>query len=140
MKRMRRKAILDVLQVTCHGKLEEGEDFHEALIRESNEKLGVTFTAKCQTDIELVEVSNIKTDKSWVITYAALIPSDRLGLIKNENGVGFLILRAEDVNEIIPITPDMKEQGAPDGKMAMFQDEIDAIKFAFARIGNCVVK
>jgi len=128
------------LQVTCHGKLEEGEDFYEGLIRESNEELGVAFTAACQADIELVEVGNVRNEKSWVITYAAQIPSDRLALIKKENGVGFLILRAEDVSDIVPITPDMKEHGAPDGKMAMFQDEIDAIKSAFAKIGNCIVK
>lgn len=128
------------LQVTCHGKLEEGEGFLPALVRESNEELGDAFTEACQKDMSLVEVANVRNEKSWVITYAALVPSIRLKLLNPGKDVaGFKSLTAKDVSEIIPITPDMKERGAPNGKMAMFQDEIDAIKDAFAKIGNCVI-
>lgn len=123
------------LQVSCHGGLEEGEDFLPALVRESTEELGDKFTRLCQNDVQLYEVVKVVDDKKHVVTYAAFVTEERLTMIEPGKDVGGLVYLSEaEVNQIIPIDPSMKENGAPDGKNAMFQDEIDAIKKAFGGI------
>lgn len=123
------------LQVSCHGKLEEGEDFYDALIRESYEELGDKFTGLCQNDVRLHIVAEVKDDKKHVLTCAAFVTEERLGMIEKGKDVGDLVYLSEaEVDQIIPIDPSMKENGAPEGKNAMFQDEIDAIKKAFRGI------
>lgn len=119
------------LQVSCHGKLEEGEDFYTALIRESKEELGSNFTKLCQNDVQLHKVIEVDDEKKHVVTYAAFVTEERLAMIEPGKDVGGLVYLSEaEVNQIIPIDSSMKENGAPDGKNAMFQDEIDAIKKA----------
>ncbi|MDD4803677.1 MAG: NUDIX hydrolase [Candidatus Pacebacteria bacterium] len=119
------------LQVSCHGKLEESEDFYAALIRESKEELGDKFTRLCQNDVQLHKMVEVDDEKKHVVTYAAFVTEERLAMIEPGKDVGGLVYLSEaEVNQIIPIDPSMKENGSPDGKNAMFQDEIDAIKKA----------
>ena len=125
------------LQVSCHGKLEgteleDSDGFRRALLRELAEELGEAFIKACQNDIKLRIVSHVRDDKKEIITYVAFVPKERLLMIQPGSEVGGLIyISKSEVNQIIPMTPEMKENGAPSGKMAMFPDEIEAVKKAF---------
>ena len=125
------------LQVSCHGKLEEGEYFHQALIRELGEELGERFGSElCQSiicqDIPFQKIVDVEDEEKHVITFAAFVSGERLKMMELGEDVGSLVYIPEDeVDQIIPITRVMKTEGPPPGMMAMFPDEIDAVKKAF---------
>ena len=120
-------------QVSIHGKLKEGEDFYEGLIRESCEELGKEFTEACQEDIPLTELLREKTDDKEIRTYGAFIPVERLSMVRlgPDSGGLDLVLGDNFFNgQVKEIAPDMKQDGPPYGVIALFPDEIQAIKKA----------
>ena len=120
-------------QVSVHGKLEGDEDFYKALIRESCEELGEVFTHTCQKDIELVELFHQKFDDKEIVTYGALVPEDRLDLIRLERTSGGINVVEGGLffdGTVIDITSDKKKEGYPPTVIAVFGDEIQAIKKA----------
>lgn len=121
------------LQVTCHGGLKDDEDFQEGLIREATEELGSKFTYLCQSDVELTEMERVITEEKETVTYGAIIPAERLKLIRLGPDTGGLELLTKEKADglLCPISKDMKANGPPPGTYAMFQDEIDAVKKAF---------
>ena len=68
-------------QVSAHGGLEENEDFLQALIRESNEELGVTFTSKHivwkDNGPPLTELVHVKDEKRKSILMGYCFPNSR---------------------------------------------------------------
>lgn len=119
------------LQVTCHGKLEEDESFVMALVRECMEELGKEFTQCVQIYHPVVKVFDREKDGKHVITYATMVKEQTLSLVSLGQEVEVLIhVSKKDVEKIIPITDKMKKNGAPAGEMAMFSDEIEAVKAA----------
>lgn len=128
-------------QVTVHGRVEEsdgGEDggFYTALIRESREELGDVFTAKCQENYDLadlIDVSDDKTEKEEVKTYAAWLPYEFLDLIRLERTSGGIDLVPAEIffnEEVIEISSEHKKDGYPPSVRAMFPDEIKAVRRA----------
>jgi hypothetical protein len=125
------------LQVTCHGKLDEDEDFLEALGREVNEELGSKFAGTCQSDIKVLEtidkVEMTNTSEKEVITFGALVPAEYIKLIRlGPDSGGLQYFRKERFEKtVLPITKDMKIFGPEHNLPYMFQDEIEAVKKAF---------
>ena len=130
-------------QVTCHGRVEDRDSggklsvFHTALIRESIEELGMEFTGMCTQDIQLIELTH-KTSEEEVVTYGALVPAERLKLIRlGADSGGLDPITFEVLDSLAEITPDMKKGGpAFTYTRALFRDEIEAIKKAFEVFGN----
>ncbi len=117
------------LQVACHGQVEEGESFYQALMRESTEELGSVFTEACKKDIKLIPLIYDDNEKREVLTFGAFIPRERLKMIQKGKDVADLKYLTEDeVKEIINATDEMSISGPPKGKNAMFADEISAHK------------
>ncbi len=132
-------------QVTCHGGLEEGESFDAALIREVEEELG-TDLAKClrclpnKAGVEIL-VHKETTEKE-IITYGALIPVGWLKMIRlgpDSGGLAYMTARQMSVeNPDLYETPEVMKRLGPNHRrtIAMFQDEIEAVRTAFEVFGK----
>lgn len=123
----------DCCQVTVHGKIHREEIPLEALFRESCEELGTEFTRTCEKNISVSRLVEVKDEHQEVITYGGTIISSFLKIAQlGPSSGGFDLVTEEEVEKIIPITPQMKHTGPPAGVRAMFQDEIDSVKKAFS--------
>lgn len=129
------------LQVTCHGRLEEGESLETALIREMQEELGWEFAATYQREYVRKPISTVLTEisttKKEVATYGVIFEIEfirdlvRLG----PDSGGLIYITAKQVECIVPITDDMKQLGSGE-LLAMFSDEIETVKKAFEIFGS----
>ncbi|MEI7709627.1 MAG: NUDIX hydrolase [bacterium] len=126
-------------QVTVHGKLEEGEDFIEALLREVAEELGKEIVPHVQ---KLIDTQNLKelitnqTPEKHVITYGALVGTDILNILinreVNDSFGGFKIITQKEIAQIVDMKTIDKIEGVTDQKtIAMFPDEKQAVSRAF---------
>jgi ADP-ribose pyrophosphatase YjhB (NUDIX family) len=119
------------LQVSCHGGVEEGEDFLDALKRELHEELGQEFSHEFhRSSASLHKVFEAEDDEMHVIIWAMFFPKERLlTTIRRGKDVGDLIYVSEgEIGQISPTTPDMRENGAPREKMVASPFAIEAIK------------
>lgn len=129
-------------QVTVHGKLEESEDFHQALLREVGEELGeeiVSPVAKLLDAGRLVELVNENTPEKEIITYGAIVDNNLLQKLtdrqKTKSFGGFKIIFSSDIDKIVDIRTFSKETGVADEKViAMFPDEKEAVRLAFEKL------
>jgi hypothetical protein len=118
-------------QVTCHGKLEDGEDFLVALGRELREELGETF-AELILISGVSEVNNEITEEKMVRNFRATVSLSDLRKIRlHPDSGGLLLVTADQLEDFVPITSQMKNTG-PEyfHSVAMFKDEIQAVKMA----------
>lgn len=125
------------LQVTCHGGLNDGEDFMGGLLREMQEELGERFVVTYAHGY-LAILTETMTAEKQVVTYGTLVPIDSIcDLVRlGPDSGGLVYVGAEQVENIVKIIPDMKESGPPPYLMAMFPDEIEAVKKAFEIFGK----
>ena len=126
------------LQVTCHGKLEKGEDFDLALIREMTEELGGKFAETYFHGYHGVILTEVKTAEKEVVTFGTFVP---IAFIRDlvqlgPDSGGLIYLSAEDVDGLVEIQPEMKLNGAPYCTLPMFPDEIEAVKKGFEFFGK----
>ncbi len=125
------------LQVTCHGKLEDREDFYDALVRELREELGGNFAEDYVLGYHGQVLIETKTADKEVITFGTLVPIDFIrDLVRLDPDTGGLVyLSALQVDSLVTITDSMKQLG-PNGLLAMFPDEIEAVKKGFEIFGK----
>jgi len=137
-------------QVTTHGKLEEGEDFDLGLANELGEELGQEFATTYCHGYHSEIVSEVKTTEKEVITFGALMPLDALKTIRlGPDSGGLVYVTAEqmskdnpDLVELVPgekgsVMDKMKIYGpVHTGTIAMFPDEIEAVRKAFEVFGK----
>ena len=123
-------------QVTAHGKLQEDDDFYDALFREITEELGEDASGRIRDHAnELVEVFRLQKENKNVVTYAiklepSFIEDIRLG---PESGA-IRLVRPEEANSIIDLFSLDKSTGVQYRRtIAMFPDEKQAVINAFAR-------
>jgi len=117
-------------QVTAHGKLEEGENFMQALLREVGEELGeemVPVIKELADKKRLVELTNYDTTEIQIITHGAIVDTDILNMLLNKKKTnsfgGFKLIKQSDVDKIIDIKTIDKITGVIDENMiAMFPD------------------
>jgi len=128
-------------QTTAHGKCEEGEDFMQALLRETGEELGKELVPTIKTLIdknELQELTNLNTEEKHIITYGAVVDKNILDMLlnkpKTDSFGGFKVIKSEDVEKIIAIQTVDKKVGVTDENIiAMFPDQKEALKIAFEK-------
>ena len=129
-------------QVTAHGKLEEGEDFLQALLREVKEELGeeiVPIIKRLSDSGELKELSNYDTPEKQIITYGAIVVEDVLKTLlekeKTDSFGGFKLIKYNEVEKILDIQKFDKTIGvAEENIIAMFLDEAETVKIAFKKL------
>ena len=129
-------------QVTAHGKLEEGEDFTQALLREIKEELGedIMIVIKKISDAgKLVELINKEDSLKHIITYGAILEENIFKILvekeKKTSFGGFRIIRKNEVKKIVDVKNIDRTAGVTDEKtIAMFPDEKEAVKIAFEKI------
>jgi hypothetical protein len=130
--RMDKETFPGCYQVTFHGGLEEDETFLDTLKRESEEELGKEFSKKNHLNKNLKELFHKNETEKEVITFGALIPFEQISLIRLGMSTGGLdLVEEKQVKKIINISPEFREVGAPSSVIAMFPDEIEALKKAF---------
>ncbi len=130
-------------QVTCHGRIEEGEDHYSALRRESIEELGeraalVILPPTLDGLTLLVEKSDEKEDAT---TYGIFVPDPAfLDLLVSEDSTvdpsdRFPRLRQDEIANIQNLKNFDKRVGVTDpGVIAMFSDEAKAVRLAFEKL------
>lgn len=130
-------------QVTAHGKLEEGEDFMQALFREVEEELGeeiALLVKKIHTSGNLRELINNEEPEKHIITYGAVVEENvwknMVNREKKASFGGFKIIRPNDVKKIVDLKHIDRNTGVTDENIiAMFSDEKEAVKMAFEKLG-----
>lgn len=121
-------------QVTAHGRLEEGEDFKTALLRETEEELGKSFAFNilCLIDKDpaaLAEVTRLNKSDKVAVTFTIKVDCLLLKKIRlaPESGAIRLISLAETA-EIVDVRSFDKATGVQDSRViAMFPDEREAV-------------
>ena len=127
-------------QVTVHGKVEEGENKFEALVREAREELGSDFALVLKSIIVNAGSLPIVAEsiEKGVVTYAVRLPLEILDAIRLNpfSGVRLRLISRKEVEKIVDLEPSFKEGGVPDLEtIAMFPDEKEAVANTFPRLG-----
>ncbi len=129
-------------QVTCHGNVEPGDETFldpdlVAMIRESREELGSVIAEELQKGNFLAEIlTRVNSEEKQVTTFVTLIPADYLKKIRlGPDSGGLTYIGQETARWIMPVTKDMQILGPTSG-IAMFPDEIEAVKKAFEVFGD----
>lgn len=120
-------------QVTVHGGLEKDETFKDALLRETRQEVGNNANRLLEKNIKnLREVARVETPKKLVVTYGAILPPDFLAKMKlNVSTGGIRLVGHKELDNLIELTDKEKTAGVPDDLVAMFPDEIEAVRKAF---------
>lgn len=125
-------------QVTAHGKLEEGEDFMKALLREVAEELGTAAALLISGRAsELVGVVHQQEGegKEEAVTFALKVDSSFVHFIRlGPSTGGFHLVSRAGLGDIQNLRDFDKIDGVQDTYViAMFPDEQEAVIKAFAR-------
>mgnify|MGYP000639802521 CR=1 FL=1 len=116
-------------QLTVHGSINEGESEIDALLRETREELGEEFTNLVQGS-PLYELNRIENEDISVTNLGFRIAEEDLEKIKNAK---IRLISKEDVNNICELKPSDRECGVDENDIAMFKDDIEAVKLAFEK-------
>ena len=130
-------------QTTVHGGLKEGEDFIQALLRETAEELGDEIVPVIQLLLEtkkLKELINKDTPERQDIVYGAIVEKDVLATLLNKKKSsffgGFKLVRRDNINQIVDLKKYDRITGVTDADIiAMFPDEKEAVRLAFEKLG-----
>ncbi len=128
-------------KISAHGKLEENEDFLQGLLRKSQDDFGDEFARIILgNNSSLKEIVYNNSNEIEVRIYSALVAEDDLKLIRLNPCTGGLDpLTKEEFegnNGPIKIYEEMKFFGAHTVVIALFEDEINAVRKAFEAYKN----
>ncbi len=129
-------------QVTVHGKLEAGEDFMGALLREIKEELGEEILPAIRALIDAGKIKELihkNTSEQEIVTYGAIIEEKFLKILmskpKNQSFGGFRIISRNEIEKIVNLQTFDKKIGVTDKNIiAMFPDEKEAVWIAFEKL------
>ncbi|HJO89638.1 MAG: NUDIX domain-containing protein [Candidatus Pacebacteria bacterium] len=125
------------MQISVHGSIEEDESEFEALIRETKEELGEEIAQEIEGRYgELIELNRIEKDSLSNVNFGIVLPHEFLQKVKlHPSSGGLKLLPKEKVEEITELKKSDREHGIQDGKkIAMFPDDIEAVKLAFEKL------
>lgn len=125
-------------QVTVHGKVEKGESPSSALFREIDQELGAEALEFLRRgalgpEHDFPELLKEETPDKLVITWGMKVPCELLRVIRlGPDSGGLRLLEREEVAFIANLNNFDKKEGVMDRTdVAMFPDEIEAVKKAF---------
>ncbi len=126
-------------QVTVHGKLEEGEDFMQALWREITEELGAEVLPAIKA-LRLIELVKKDSEEQQIITYGAIAEENIFKMLmskpKSQSFGGFRLIKQNEVEKIVDLSGIDKNIGVTDKNViAMFPDDKEAVRIAFEKLG-----
>ncbi len=117
-------------QLTVHGNIKKGETEREALLRETKEELGGEFAKLLQYQT-LEELNKIKNDKISVTNFGFRITEKDLETIKDAK---IRLISKDDIVNIRKLKMSDRLSGiASADEIAMFSDDIEALKLAFEK-------
>jgi ADP-ribose pyrophosphatase YjhB (NUDIX family) len=119
-------------QVSCHGKLRDGEDFKQGLYREAEEELGPLFVRKLEeNEDQIILIYEKHTQDKSVKTFAVFMENPAFLKDIRLAGASGGILLADENTELRNLKNFDKKQGVTDNNVvAMFADEIQAVRQA----------
>jgi hypothetical protein len=127
-------------QVTCHGKLEGDEPVEAGLVREATEELGGEFAEAYIHGYHGEILVETRGSEKEVVTFGTLMPVEMIrDLVRLGPDTGGLVyVTAEQFEKRVVVIDDgMKVEGPILAEtIAMFPDEIEAVKKAFEIFGK----
>ena len=131
-------------QLTVHGKVEPNENEKSTLQRETIEELGGNFICDGRAweaiTVKMVEIGRVDKPGKSIVHYATEVPPAKLASFRLNASTGGLRLVAQSDLQDIQGLPNFNANKT-DGvfarrTIAMFPDEIEALKKAFAIFGD----
>jgi 8-oxo-dGTP pyrophosphatase MutT (NUDIX family) len=130
-------------QVTCHGKVEEvDEGVLDALQREIEEEFGWDAVQEILPDPnQAILLSDEESESERALTYGVLVPPSgflREGKVSlNASSGGLDFVTRDKVGQIQELRNFDKRTGVTDlNTIAMFSDEIEAVRLAFEKLNQ----
>lgn len=133
-------------QLTAHGKCEENESMIDALIREVQEELegpdipfervrGFGMIIKFEAD-KLTELNRVESETSEVVNYGVRVANSLIPMFRLSPSTGGLrLVHRVELASVIDVRSFDKIAGVPlRATIAMFPDELDAVKIAFEKV------
>lgn len=122
-------------QLTTHGSVGKGETEKDALLREIKEELGEEF-ANLVHGSTLEEINRVENKKISVANFGLRIAEKGLKKIKidERTGASIKLISKDKINNIRELKPSDREKGVNKNEIAMFSDDIEAVKLAFEKL------
>ncbi len=127
-------------QVTCHGKVEEGdEDVLDALQRELEEEFGWDAVQEILPDPNrAILLADEESETERALTYGVLVPLSsflREDVILNASSGGLDFVTCDQLDQIQDLRNFDRKTGVTDlNTIAMFNDEAKAVTLAFDKL------
>jgi len=121
-------------QLTAHGSVKEGESEKDALLRETKEELGGKFVNIIQ-GLPLEEINKIENENIIVTNFGTIVSERALKKIEINPSTGgsIRLISKSDVDNIHELKAEDRESGVLNDEIAMFPDDIEAVKLAFEK-------
>lgn len=126
-------------QLTVHGSINDGETQTDTLLRETREELGEEFAeiveVELNKDQNFIELNRIENENISVANFGAIVSENALKEIEINPSTGgsIKLISKSDVNKIRELKPEDRETGVAEDEVAMFPDDIEAIRLAFEK-------
>lgn len=122
----------DATQLTVHGSIEKNESEIDALLRETREELGKEFANLVQGKaLELREINRVENEEISVVNFGLSIAEKDLEKIK---GAKMRPISKNEIANIRELKPSDREKSIDKNEIAMFPDDIEAVKLAFEKL------
>lgn len=124
-------------QLTVHGSIAKNESEIDALLRETKEELGEEFANLVQgRSLDLIELNKTENENMSVTNFGFRIVEKDLEKIKiNERTrASIRLISKDEISDIRELKPSDRESDIDKNEIAMFPDDIKAIKLAFEKL------
>jgi hypothetical protein len=126
-------------QISVHGSIEGDESEFEALVRETREELGEEFANLVQgRSLDLIKLNGIENENISIVNFDFRIAEKDLEKIKlDERTVAKIrLITKNDIVNIRELKPSERLTGIDKNEIAMFPDDIEAVKLAFEKLNT----
>lgn len=125
-------------QLTAHGGINEGESKIDALLRETREELGEEFANLIQgRTLDLKELNRVENENMSVVNFGLTVAKQDLEKIKIDERTGgsIRLVTKDEIDNIRELKASDRLNSIIDkNEIAMFPDDIGAVKLAFEKL------